>query len=227
MSKCFPTCSNFHFELSITDKIAKFANVTVFPPLTTPKRTKLNVDQVPTGRGHVLRGTIPGSGGGLLLLVLQIFLVLLVLNRLRAAVRVAVVVEEASEGELVEGVLGVARVQATGAVAVAVLAVVTAAPALFWLHRVEVGRVGGVGNSGHVGRRLLTWVAREVSATEKGVRLDLVGAVGAEAVLRSATQLHNQVRHLGAEPGLRRDSQRTPPVDHLQEREERTEKNSA
>lgn len=59
------------------------------------------------------------------------------------------------------------------------------------------------------------------------MRLDLVRAVGTEAVLGAATQLHDQVRHLGAEPGLRRDAQRAPPVDHLEEREEGGEKKPA
>lgn len=154
MRRC---CSNLRF-LFVSQ--TKFVNVTVFTLSTVTKRNELNIDQVPAGGGHVLHGTVP-DGSGLLLLFLQVFLVLVVLvpNRLRAAVRVAVVVEEASEGELVEGVLRVACVQAARAVAGAVVAVVAAAPALVWLHRVEVGRVGGMSDGGHVGRRLLSRVA--------------------------------------------------------------------
>lgn len=140
-----------------------------------------------------------------------------VLDGLGAAVGVAVVVEEAAEGELVEGVFGVLAVAEPAAehVVEVVLAVAVAAPQFVGVHGVEVGGVGGVGHGGDVRRRLLPQVAGEVDGPEEGVSFDLVGAILAQAVLRASAQLHDEVRRLGAELGRRGDVQRALPVDHL------------
>lgn len=152
-------------------------------------------------------------------LSLELLLILLsrvlVLDGLGAAVRVAVIVEEATEGELVEGVLRVLAVSEPGAQSVIVVAVV--APELVWVHGVEVGRVCTVGDLGHV--RWWVWllphVHAKVNAPKKGVRFDLICPVLAQPVLGSTTQLHDQIGRLGAQLGLRGDVQRRLPVYHL------------
>lgn len=164
---------------------------------------RLHVHQVPTLRGRVL---------SLLVLVL---VVALVLDGLGAAVRVAVVVEEAAEGELVEGVLGVLAVAEPAVEGVVEGVLALAAPQFVGVHRVEVGGVRGVGDGGDVGRALLPLVAGEVHGPEEQVGLDLVGAVLAQAVLWAAAQLHDQVGRFGAELGLRGNVQRALPVYDL------------
>lgn len=170
----------------------------------------LNVDEAP-----------PLSMGLALELVPVFLSVVLVFDGFGAAVRVAVVVEEAAEGELVEGVLRVLAVPEPGAQRVVVVAVV--APELVGVHGVEVGRVRTVGDLGYVRRRmrLLPHVHAEVHAPEKAVRFDLVCPVLAQTVLGPAAQLHDQIGRLGAQLDLRGDVQRRLPVYHLREGETR------
>lgn len=161
----------------------------------------------------------PPLSMGLALERLPLFLsIVLVFDGLGAAVRVAVIVKKAAEGELVEGVLWVLAVPEPGAQRVVVVAVV--APELIWVHGVEVGRVCTVGDLGHVGRRmwLLPHVHAEVNAPEKGVRFDLICTVLPQPVLVPSAQLYDQIRRLGAQLGLRWDVQRRLPVYHLRKR---------
>lgn len=153
--------------------------------------------------------------GRLLRLSLLVLVVALVLDGLGAAVRVAVVVEEAAEGELVEGVLGVFAVAEPAVEGVAEGVIALAAPQLVGVHGVKVGGVCGVGDGGDVGRALLPLVAGEVHGPEERVGLDFVGAVLAQTVLWPAAQLHDQVGRFGAEPGLRGNVQRAFPVYDL------------
>lgn len=129
----------------------------------------------------------------------------------------AVVVEEAAEGELVECVLRVFAVAEPAAegVVVVVLAATVAAPQLFWVHGVEVGRVGGVGDGWDVRRQLLPQVAGEVDAFEERMSFDFVRPVLTEPILVASAQFYDEVRRLGAKLGLRGDVQRALPVYHL------------
>lgn len=127
----------------------------------------------------------------------------------------AVVVEEAAEGELVEGVLGVLAVAEPAVERVVEVAVAVAAAQLLRVHGVKVGGVRGVGDGGHVRRRLLPQVAGEVGVLEERVGLDLVDAVFAEALLGAAAQVGDEVGRLGAELGRRRNVQHVLPVYHL------------
>ena len=136
-------------------------------------------------------------------------------RRLGAPERVAVVVEEPPEGELVEGVLGVPaargaqRIPGLGAVLAAVL------PGALLVHWVEVGRVHGVADRGHVGGRLPPDVAGEVDGAQERVGLQVVGPVAAQPVLSRAAELGDEVPGLGAQLHLRGDVQRALPVNHL------------
>lgn len=150
-----------------------------------------------------------------LALELFILIILLVFDGLGAAVRVAVVIEEAAEGELVEGVLRVLAVPEPGAQCVVMVGVV--APQLVWVHGIKVRCVCTVSNLGYMRRRmrLLTHVHAEVHAPEKGVRFDLVSTVLTQPVFGPAAQLYDQIRCLGAQLGLRRNVQRRLPVYYL------------
>lgn len=145
-----------------------------------------------TSSPSALRGR---AAGGRPLRVALVLLVLLVLDGLGAAVRVAVVVEEAAEGELVEGVFRVPAVAepAGEGVVVVVLVVAVVAPQLIGVHGVEVGGVRGVGDGGDVRRHLLPRVAGEVGGSEESVSFDFVGAVLTQSVLGASAQFNYEV----------------------------------
>lgn len=149
--------------------------------------------------------------------VCLIFVIALVLDGFRAAVRMAVVVEEATEGELVEGVFGVLAVAepAVERVIEVVLAIAVADPQLFWVHGVKVGGVRGVSDRGDVRCNLLPQVTGEVNGLEERVSFDFVRTVLAEAVLGATAQLNDEIGRLLAELGRRGDVQCALPVDHL------------
>lgn len=174
----------------------------------------LHVDKVPHWRSlcslaalcHFLSGSFHVP------LLLPFVALLLVLDGLGAAVGVAIVVEEAPEGELVKGVLWVLAVAEPAAECVVVAVAVTvcpvaivAAPKLLRVHRVKVGRVGAVCDLGHVRRWLLPQVRGEVHRAEEGLCLDLVSAILAQPVLGPTAQLNDDVRGLGTQFGLRGD----------------------
>lgn len=145
----------------------------------------LHVDQVSSlwRRGAGRRRLLPRA-----LRVCLVLVVALVLDGLGAAVRVAVVVKKASEGELVEGVfrvLSVAEPDVEGVV-IAVLVIPVAAPHFIRVHGIKVGGVCGVGNGGDVRCHLLPEVAGEVDAFEEGMSFDFVRTIFTEAVLGAA-----------------------------------------
>lgn len=109
---------------------------------------ELHVDQV-------LAWFCGATGCSQLIAICFIFAVVLIVDGFRAAVRVAVVIKETSEGELVEGVFGVLPVAEPTIQGVVVVALCLATPAFHWVHGVEIGGVRGVGDGGNVGRRLL------------------------------------------------------------------------
>lgn len=151
--------------------------------------------------------TPPLSVGLALELLPLVLSIVLVFDGLGAAVRVAVVIKEAAEGELVEGMLRVLAVPEPGAQSVIMVAVIT--PQLVRVHGIKVGRVCAVSDLGYVRRRmrLLTHVHAEVHTPEKGVRFDLVSSVLTQPVFRPAAQLYDQIGRLGAQLGLRRNVQ--------------------
>lgn len=127
----------------------------------------------------------------------------------------AVVVEEAAESELVEGVFGVFAVAEPAVEGIAEGVLALAAPQLIGVHGVKVGGVRGMSDGGDVRRALLPQVTGEVDGPEERVSLDFVCAVLAQTVLWPAAQLHDQVGRLGTELGLRGNVQRAFPVYHL------------
>lgn len=167
------------------------------------------------GRLHVHRLAALGGGGGTPQLGILGVCALGRLRGLRAPERVAVVVEEPAEGELVEGVLwvlavgGGQRVPGLGALPAGLV------PGAFFIHRVKIGGVHGVADGGDVGRGLLPDVAGEVDGAEEGVRLEVVGPVPAQAAVGRAAQPGDEVAGLGAQLHLRGDVQRVLPVDDL------------
>lgn len=139
----------------------------------------------------------------------------------------SVAVEEAAEGELVEGVLGVLPVAEQRRQRVVVVVLAVHAPQFVRVHGVEVGGVRGVGDGGNVGRHLLPEVTGEVDGPEEGVGFDFVGAVCAEAVVGAAAQFDDEIGRLGAELGLGGDVQRALPVDHLQTQRHRRKRSAS
>lgn len=137
------------------------------------------------------------------------------LCRLRAPERVAVVVEEPAEGELVEGVLrvpaagGRQRVPGLGALPAGLV------PGAFFIHRVKIGGVHGVADGGDVWCGLLPYVAGEVDGAEERVCLEVVCPIPAQAVVCRAAQPSDEVAGLGTQLHLRWDVERVLPVDHL------------
>lgn len=107
----------------------------------------LHIDQVLALHGR--------AAGHVLCLRVQLVLVTFVLDGFRAAVRVAVVVKEAAEGELVECVFGVFSIAEPAIEGVIEIVLAFAAPQLLWVHGVKVGGVCRVGDGGDIGRHLL------------------------------------------------------------------------
>lgn len=172
----------------------------------------LHVDQV---------STLPHWAAGLLwhwaLRVPLLTVITLILDGFWAAVRVAVVVEEASEGELVKGVLRVLAVSepAVEGVVVVALVLAVAAPQLVGVHGIKVGGVCGVCNRGDVGRHLLPQVIREVNGPEERMSFDFICAILAQPVLRTAAQFNDEIRSLWAQLGWGGDVQTALPVYNL------------
>lgn len=124
-----------------------------------------------------------------------VLVIALVLDGFGAAVRVAVVIKEAAESELVERVFRVLAVAepAVEGVVVVVLAVAVVAPQFIGVHWVEVGGVCGVGDGGDVGRHLLPQVTGEVDGFEEGMSFYFVCTVLTEAVLWASAQFDYEI----------------------------------
>lgn len=107
----------------------------------------------------------------------------------------AIVIEEAAEGELVERVFWMFAVAepAVEGVVVVVLAAAVVAPQFIWVHGVKVGGVCGVGDGGDVGRHLLSQVAGEVDGFEERMSFYFVCTVLTEAVLGASAQFNYEV----------------------------------
>lgn len=172
----------------------------------------LHIDQVSSLTGRAIGGLLGRAPR-----VCLISIITLVLNGFGAAVWVAIIVKEAAEGELVEGVFGVFAIAepAVECVVETVLAIAVAAPQFVGVHGVKVGGVCGVGDDGDVGRHLLPQVAGEVDGLEERVSFDFIRTILAKAIFRAAAQFNDEIRCLGAELGWRRNVQHALPVYHL------------
>lgn len=192
--------------------VTPFTHTGTFHKLIMYKQLVLHVDQVPT---LSRRGAVCLLNGALR--VRLILVVALVLDGFGAAVRVAVIVEEAAEGELVEGVLGVFAVAepAVEGVVVVVFALAVGAPQFIRIHRVEVGGVRGMGDGGDVRCLLLPEVAGEVDGFEERMSFDFIRAVLTQSILGAAAQFDDEIGRLRAELGWKGNVQRALPVDHL------------
>lgn len=116
----------------------------------------------------------------------------------------AVIVKEAAEGELVEGVLRVLAVLEPAVERVVVIAVAVFAPQFVWVHGVEVGGVCAVCDFGDVRRVvLLPEVRGEVDGLEEGLGFDLAGSVFPEPVLWATAELEDEISSLRTQLGLR------------------------
>lgn len=118
----------------------------------------------------------------------------------------AVIVKEAAEGELVEGVLRVLAVLEPAVECVVVVAVGIVAPEFVRVNRVKVGGVSAVCNFGDVRRMvLLPQICGEVDAFEERLGFNLISSIFPNPVIWATAELQDQVSSLWTQLGLQRD----------------------
>ncbi len=118
----------------------------------------------------------------------------------------AVIVKEAAEGELIEGMLRVLAVLEPAVQCVVGVSVSIVAPEFVGVNGVKVGGVSAVCDFGDVRRMvLMPQVCGEVDAFEEGMGFNLISSVFPKPVFRASAELQDQVGGLRTQLGLQGD----------------------